>query len=107
MAGQKNILNKAPTSPLNGAAKPQGLDAKAQRNYETALAQLIKRTHNDMQRHSQVSLYKITSCQSTVNLTDTPDVDQAQQEIKFDLRMDNEAAERDFFKICVIAQIFS
>lgn len=29
------------------------------------------------------------------------------QTVKFDLRLDSREAERDFFKLCVISQIFS
>ena len=76
---------------------------------------ILKSFHKEYMKHNQIAIHKMIISENIVELNATDDKKnfenqpktQNPETVKFDLRMPNKDAERDFFKICVISQIFN
>lgn len=72
---------------------------------------MLKSYHKDFLKQNQISIDKIIKSESVVQINTAGGAenkrDSQAKSVKFDLRMDCKEAERDFFKICAISQIFS
>lgn len=77
------------------------------------LSNLVKNHHRSYMDQNKVMLHKITISQSAIKVDPNSSSSEAvktkpnESTTVFDLRMENEQAERDFFKLLVISHIFN
>ena len=82
----------------------------SQKNYELSLQNFVRLHHRDNQEINEVSIHKIVISSSKLDidiLDNSKDSSSSQNVTKFDLKLENCKAERDFFNLLFLCQVFN